>query len=127
MPHVIVLFKHFILSTLNQPILSMSPTHSSRTSSQSVPYGHFTRYPTAFPTSTQTAIPSVTYTKLVNYLDIANYQLYDLLNGDTELHHIIYGIEILQASNRTLRELQHRQEQYMLNQFEFALQSGLHG
>jgi hypothetical protein len=69
----------------------------------------------------QTTIPSVMYTELVNHLDVANDQLYDLLDGDTELHCIVYGIEILQASNRTLGELQHRQEQYMFDQFEFAL------
>ena len=105
----------------------MSPTHSSRISSWSASYGHFTRYPTASSPSTQAAIPSIMYTELVNYFDVANNQLYDLLDSDTELHHIIYGIEILQASNQTLRELQHRQEQYMHDQFEVALQSGLYG
>jgi len=105
----------------------MSPTRSSKTSSLPVPYGHFTRYLTTSPTSTRTAIPSLTYTELINYLDVANDQLYDLLDGDTELHRIVYAIEVLQTSNRTLRELQDRQEQYMLNQFEVALQNGLHG
>jgi hypothetical protein len=112
---------------LNHFILFMSPTPSSRTSSQSVPYGHFTRYLTASSPSTRTAISSLTYTELIDYFDVANNQLYDLLDGDSELHCIVYGIEILQASNRTLRELQHRQEQYMLDQFEVALHRGLHG
>jgi len=87
----------------------MSPTRSSKTSSRPVPYGHFTRYPTASPTSAQTTIPSITYTELVNYFDVANDQLYDLLDGDEELHQIIYAIKTLQASNRTLKELQERQ------------------
>ena len=112
---------------LNHFILPMSPTRSSRTSAWSIPYGHFARYPTASPTSIQTTIPSLTYTEPIDYFDIANDQLYDLLDGDSELHRIVYGIEILQASNRTLRELQHRQEQYMLDQFEIALRRGLHG
>ena len=105
----------------------MSPTRSSRISSRSVPYGHFTRYPTTSSPSTRTTISTVTYTKLVNYFDIANDQLYDLLDGDDELHRIIYGIETLYASNRTLRELLQRQERYMLDQFEIALRNGLHG
>jgi len=105
----------------------MSPTRSSKTSSRPVPYGHFTRYSTASPSSTRTTVPSITYTELVNYFDAANDQLYDLLDGDGELHRIIYAIETLQASNRTLKELQERQEQYMLDQFELALQKGLHG
>jgi len=67
------------------------------------------------------------YTELVNYFDVANDQLYDLLDGDEELNRIIYAIETLQASNRTLKELQERQEQYMLDQFELTLQKGLHG
>jgi len=102
----------------------MSPTRSSKTSSRPVPYGHFTRYPTASPSSAQTSISPVTYTELLNYFDVANDHL---LDGDTELHRIIYVIEILQASNRTLEELQVRQEHYMLDQFELALQNGLHG
>ena len=92
-----------------------------------MPYGHFNRYPTTSSPSTRTAISTVTYTELVNYFDIANDQLYDLLNGDEELRHIIYGIETLHAFNQTLRELLQRQEQYMLDQFEVALRNGLHG
>jgi len=95
--------------------LSMSPTRTSRTLSRSVPYGHFTRHPTASPSSTQTSVSLITYTELVNYFDIANDQLYDLLDGDAELHRIIYAIEVLQTSNWTLEELQVQQEHYMLD------------
>jgi len=91
----------------------MSPTQSSKTSLRPVPYGYFIRYPTASPTSARTAILFLTYAELVNYLDVANDQLYDLLDGNTELHRIVYAIEVLQTSNRTLRELQDRQEQYI--------------
>jgi hypothetical protein len=112
---------------LNQSIPFMSPIHSSKNSSQSIPYGHFTRYSTTPSPSTRNTIPPIAYTELVNYFDVANDQLYNLLDGDTELHRIVYGIEVLQASNQTLKELQHRQEQYMLDQFEIALRSGLHG
>ena len=107
--------------------LSMSPTRSSRISSRSVPYGNLNRYPTTSSPSTRTTISTVTYTELVNYFDIANDQLYDLLDGDEELHRIIYGIETFHASNQTLKELLQRQEQYMLDQFEITLQNGLHG
>jgi len=124
---VLLIFKMFVLFVSNYFILPMSPTRSSRTSAQSIPYGHFARYPTASPMSTRTTIPSLTYTELINYFDVANDQLYDLLDSDSELHCIVYGIKILQASNWTLRELQHRQEQYMLDQFEIALCRGLHG
>jgi len=75
----------------------------------------------------RTSISPITYTELLNYFDVANDQLYDLLDSDTELHRIIYAIEVLQTSNRTLEELRARQEHYMLNQFELALQNGLHG
>jgi len=105
----------------------MPPTRTSKDSSRTTPYGHFTRYPTASPSSTQTSVSPVTYTELVNYFDVANDQLYDLLDGDTELHRIVYAIEVLRTSNQTLEELQVRQEKYMLDQFELALQNGLHG
>ena len=99
----------------------MSPTRSSKTSSRSVPYGSFTRYLTASPASMQTSVLPITLTELTSYLDIANNQLYDILDGDDELHRLVYAIEVLQASNRTLEELRVRQEQYILNQFEYAL------
>ena len=105
----------------------MSPIRSSRNLSRQIPYGRFTQYPTASPASTQTSIPTVTLAELTDYFDIANNQLYDLLDGDTELHRIIYAIEVLQTSNRALEEIQARQEQYMLDQFELALHNGLHG
>ena len=63
------------------------------------------RYLTASPSSTQTSISPITYTELINYFDVANDQLYNLLDGNTELHRIIYAIEVLQTSNRTLEEL----------------------
>jgi len=126
MPCVIVFLKHFILTTIKPIHPFHVPNLFLQNPSRSVPYGHFTRYPTASPTSMQTSIPSVTFTKLVNYFTTANDQLYNLLDGDVELHHIVYAIKLLQPSNQTLEELQARQELYMLGQFELALQNGLH-
>ena len=78
----------------------MSPIHSSRNSSRQIPYGRFTQYPTASPASTQTFIPTIALTELLDYFDVANDQLYDLLDSDTELHRIVHTIELFQPIPR---------------------------
>jgi hypothetical protein len=106
----------------------MSPIRSSKNSSRSVTlYAHFTRYPTASPTSVQTSVSPLTIAELTDYFTTANDQLYHLLDKDTELYHIVHVIEVLTNSNRTLNDLRIRQEQYMLSQFQLALQNGLQG
>ena len=105
----------------------MSPIRSSRNSSRQIPYGRFTQYPTASPASTQTFIPPIALTELLDYFDVANDQLYDLLDSDTELHRIVHTIELFHLSNQSLEEIRARQEQYILDQFELALRNGLHG
>jgi hypothetical protein len=66
-------------------------------------------------------------TKLTDYFISANDELYDLLDKDTELYRIVHAIEILADSHRTLNNLRIRQERYMLEQFDLALQNGLQG
>jgi hypothetical protein len=106
----------------------MPPIRSSRiSSSSSVPYAHFTRTSTASLASVQTSVSPLTLTKLTDYFISANDELYDLLNKDTELYCIVHAIEILADSHRTLNNLRFRQERYMLEQFDLALQNGLQG
>jgi hypothetical protein len=106
----------------------MPPIRSSRISSSSpVPYAHFTRTSTASLTSVQTSVSPLTLTKLTDYFISANDELYDLLDKDTELYRIVHAIEILADSHRTLNNLRFRQEWYMLEQFDLALQNGLQG
>jgi hypothetical protein len=84
----------------------MPPIRLSRISlSSPVPYAHFTRYPTASPTSAQTSISPLMLAKLTDYFISANDELYDLLDKDTELYRIVHAIEILADSHRTLNNL----------------------
>jgi hypothetical protein len=105
----------------------MPPIRSSQNSSRSIPYAHFTSYPTASPTSAQTAVPPLTLPQLTDYFISSNDELYDLLDKDTELYRIIHAIEVLADSHRTLNNLRNRQERYMLEQFDLAIQNGLQG
>jgi hypothetical protein len=65
--------------------------------------------------------------RFTDYFISANDELYDLLDKDTELYHIVHTIEILADSHRTLNNPRIRQEQYMLEQFNLAPQNGLQG
>jgi hypothetical protein len=106
----------------------MPPIRSSRISSSSVtPYAHFIRYLTASLTSKQTSVSPLTLARLTDYFISANDELYDLLDKDSELYCIVHTIEIFADSHRTLNNLQIRQEQYLLEQFDFAIQNGLQG
>jgi hypothetical protein len=105
----------------------MPPIRSSQISSRSTPYEQFTSYPTASPTSTQTSVPPLTLSKLADYFISSNNELYDLLDKDSELYRIVRMIEIFADSQRTLDNFQHRQERYMLEQFDIAIQNGLQG
>jgi hypothetical protein len=88
----------------------MPPIRSSQNSSQSIPYAHFTNYPTASPTSAQTSVSPLTLPQLTDYFISSNDELYDLLDKDTELYRIVHAIEILADSHRTLNNLWIRQE-----------------
>jgi hypothetical protein len=112
---------------MNYSSFSMPPIRSSQNSLRSTPYEHFTSYLTASPTSTQTSVLPLTLPKLTDYFISSNDELYDLLDKDSELYCIVCTIEILTDSHRTLDNLQHRQERYMLEQFDLAIQNGLQG
>jgi hypothetical protein len=114
-------------------LLKMPPVRSVRISSKTSCITH-NRYdshgkkiPTSTPSSRGSSIPSVTLAELSTYFDTAHDQLYDILDGDTELRRMVHAIEFLTTSNRALESIRRRQDQYLTSQFQLAMQNGLHG
>jgi hypothetical protein len=60
-----------------------------------------------------------------HYLTASNDQIYTLLEDNEELCHMVNVIELVEQSNRNLEEIRCRQEQFLLQQFQCALDKGL--
>ena len=69
--------------------------------------------------------PTLTFQEFTSYFDTAEDRLFTLLEGNADLRRIAYMLKVLGQSNRNLREIQQRQEQYARSQFKFALEQGL--
>jgi len=102
----------------------ISPKHSSVTSNL---YNHRGQKISTSPSPRQPSILIITFTELTTYFTTANDQLYNILDGDLELRRIIHAIEVLTTSNHALEAIRRRQEQYMMCQFQLALENELHG
>jgi hypothetical protein len=114
-------------------LLKMPPVRSVRISSKTSCITH-NRYdshgkkiPTSAPSSRGSSIPSLTLAELSTYFDTAHDQLYDILDGDAELRRTVHAIEFLTTSNRALESIRRRQNQYLMSQFQLAMENGLHG
>ena len=81
----------------------------------------------ATPSSRGASIPTLTLPELAHYFTTAHDEVYDLLDGDSELHRIVYAIDVLTASSRAMEAIRQKQEQYIRSQFRIALRQGLHG
>ncbi len=109
----------------------MSPIRPSKCSvalSKSTFYARSERHTKKPTTTTHPGSPSVLpldFTELTDYFTSSNDQLYNLLNGNSELHRIVYGLETLYKANCALEEIRVQQELYLYSQYRLAMQLGL--
>jgi hypothetical protein len=65
------------------------------------------------------------FPKFSHYLTASNDRIYALLEGNEELHCMVNVIELVEQLNRNLEEIRCQQEQFLLQQFQYALDKGL--
>jgi hypothetical protein len=95
------------------------PAHRTASKSSHASFAAITKATDSPPVST------LTFAEFSTYLTTANTRLYALLEKDEELHRLVYAIELIDQSNRSLEEIRNRQNQHIQQQFQLAIERGL--